>query len=67
MFLVIYIAYILMIFSSMIMASVLIHRVRRASASKKQYRELIANEFCKAYQTEQANDNFIYNKSYEFF
>lgn len=66
MFLVIYIAYILMIFSSMIMASVLIHRVRQASALKKQYRELVANEFCKAYQAERVSNSFIYNKSHEF-
>lgn len=66
MFLIIYIIYILMIFSSMIMASVLIHRARQASIRKKQYRELIANEFCKAYQVERVNNNFIYNKSHEF-
>ena len=66
MFLVIYIAYILMIFGSMIMTSVLIHRARQASILKKQYRELVANEFCKAYQSERVNNNFIYNKSHEF-
>ena len=66
MFLVIYIAYILMIFGSMIMTSVLIHRARQASILKKQYRELIANEFCKAYQAERVNNNFVYNKSHEF-
>lgn len=66
MFLVIYIAYILMIFSSMIMISVLIHRARQASMLKRQYRELIANEFCKAYQAERMNNSFIYNKSHEF-
>lgn len=66
MFLVIYIAYILMIFSSMIMTSVLIHRARQASVLKKQYRELIANEFCKAYQAERVGNSFIYNKSHEF-
>ena len=65
MFLVIYITYILMIFSSMIMISVLIHRAQQASILKKQYRELIANEFYKAYQAERVNNKFVYNKSHE--